>query len=221
MQRARSYRALTGDSCHVNASARFRSAGPRFRTVRERRGALTRRLYARSAGLPTQSPTMVAGLRRVATSVWVPFVTSRQRVPGFGHRHWCSPVVDVIDKARPRLLVATTSALPRGRDLGGASGGGTTYPRKPTPTTAALSASTDLQIGSPTGSAYAEAERVSRVHVTAWVIAMSVLQRNHTPRRNRPADPNALGILPIDTFDGTAHAVQKLGIRGMHMGWCD
>jgi hypothetical protein len=202
MQRARSYRALTGDSCHVNASVRFRSAGSRFRTVRERRGALTRRLYARSAGLPTQSPTMVAGLRRVATSVWVPFVTSRQRVPGFGHRHWCSPVVDVIDKARPRLLVATTSALPRGRDLGGASGGGTTYPRKPTPTTAALSASTDLQIGSPTGSAYAEAERVSRVHVTAWVIAMSVYK----------------GIMPIAAIDRPIRTRSEFCLSTRSMG---
>jgi len=34
------------------------------------------RLHTRSPDLPTQSPTIIAGLRRIATSLWLHFVTS-------------------------------------------------------------------------------------------------------------------------------------------------
>jgi hypothetical protein len=34
------------------------------------------RLSTRSPDSPTQSPTMIAGLRRIATSLWLHFVTS-------------------------------------------------------------------------------------------------------------------------------------------------
>ena len=116
---------------------------------------------ARSSEPPAQSPTMIAGLRRIATSLWLHFVASPQRMPGISHRRRGRPVVDVIDRAPPRSLSATTSALSRGSNPGGASGCGTTCPRKPTPTTTTLSTSTDPQLTPPTRSDYAESERVS------------------------------------------------------------
>ena len=49
-----------------------------------------------------QSPTTIAGLCRFATSLWLHFVASPQRVPGIGHRRRGSPVVNVIYRAPPR-----------------------------------------------------------------------------------------------------------------------
>jgi hypothetical protein len=50
-----------------------------------------------------QSPTNIAGLRRIATSLWLHFVASPQRVPVFGHRRRGRPVVNVIYRVPPRL----------------------------------------------------------------------------------------------------------------------
>ncbi len=89
-----------------------------------------------------QSPTMFAGLHGIATRTWLRFVASPQRMPALGYRLRGQTVVSVIDSASP-LVVAATSALPRGREPGRASGCGPTCPRQPTPTTAAPTASTD------------------------------------------------------------------------------
>jgi hypothetical protein len=51
---------------------------------------------------PTQSPTMIAGLRRFATSLWLRSVALPQRVPVFGYRRWGRPVVNVIYRVPPR-----------------------------------------------------------------------------------------------------------------------
>lgn len=45
---------------------------------------------------------MIAGLRRIATSPWLHFVASPQRVPGFAHRRWGPHVVNVLDRLPPR-----------------------------------------------------------------------------------------------------------------------
>jgi hypothetical protein len=67
---------------------------------------------------------MIAGLRRLATSLWLHFVASPQRVPGIGHRRRGSPVVNVIDRVPPhrdrlqhrRYPAATTREGIRRRD---------------------------------------------------------------------------------------------------------
>jgi hypothetical protein len=50
---------------------------------------------------PTQNPAIIAGLRRIATSLWLHFVASPQRVPAFGYRRRSQPVVNLIDKLSP------------------------------------------------------------------------------------------------------------------------
>ncbi len=57
---------------------------------------------ARFACAPTQSPAMIAGLRRIATSLWLRFVASPQRMPIFRYRRWGRPVVSFIYKVPPR-----------------------------------------------------------------------------------------------------------------------
>ena len=58
----------------------------------------------------SKSPTMIAGLRRLATSLWLHFVASPQRMPVFDHRRWRQPVVNVIDKSTSRSSNTSTSA---------------------------------------------------------------------------------------------------------------
>jgi hypothetical protein len=54
----------------------------------------------------TRSPTIIAGLHRVATSLWLHFVASPQRVPVSGYRRRGRAVVNVIYRLPPsrRLL---------------------------------------------------------------------------------------------------------------------
>jgi hypothetical protein len=66
---------------------------------------------------PTQSPTVIAGLRRFAISLWLHFVASPQRVPAFGHRRRGRAVVYVIYRVPPPSWITTTSARSRGREL--------------------------------------------------------------------------------------------------------
>jgi hypothetical protein len=49
----------------------------------------------------TQSPAIIAGLRRVATSLWLLFVASPQRVPVSGYRRRGGTVVNVIYRLPP------------------------------------------------------------------------------------------------------------------------
>ena len=51
---------------------------------------------------PTQSPVMIAGPRRIATSLWLHFVASPQRMPIFRYRRWGRSVVNVIYRVPPR-----------------------------------------------------------------------------------------------------------------------
>jgi hypothetical protein len=90
--------------------------------------ALVRLLPEASAGIrrdkvafaPTQSPAVIAGLRRIATSLWLRFVASPQRMPIFRYRRWGRSVVNVIYRVPPRrrflqhrqYLVATNSRTP-------------------------------------------------------------------------------------------------------------
>jgi hypothetical protein len=69
-----------------------------------------------------QSPTIIAGLRRIATSLWLHFVASPQRVPVFGHRRRGRPVVNVIYKVPPPSSNTRTSARSRSHELRRASG---------------------------------------------------------------------------------------------------
>jgi hypothetical protein len=70
---------------------------------------------------PTQSPAVIAGLRRIATSLWLRFVASPQRMPIFRYRRWGQSVVNVIYRVPPRrrflqhrqYLVATNSGSTR------------------------------------------------------------------------------------------------------------
>jgi hypothetical protein len=68
-----------------------------------------------------QSPTIIAGLRRIATSLWLHFVASPQRVPVFGHRRRGRSVVNVIYRIPPQSSNVATSAT-RGCELRVASG---------------------------------------------------------------------------------------------------
>ena len=65
---------------------------------------------------PTQSPVVIAGLRRIATSLWLRFVASPQRMPICRYRRWDRPVVNLIDRVPPSSI-PTTSAIPRGHEL--------------------------------------------------------------------------------------------------------
>lgn len=51
--------------------------------------------------VPTQNPAIIAGLRRIATSLWLHFVASPQRAPAFGYQRGSRPVVSLIDKLPP------------------------------------------------------------------------------------------------------------------------
>ncbi len=51
---------------------------------------------------PTQSPAVIAGLRRIATSLWLRFVASPQRMPIFRYRRWGRPVMNLIYRVPPR-----------------------------------------------------------------------------------------------------------------------
>ena len=76
-----------------------RSQSERFETVFMSASCLAN---GAAIALPTRSPTIIAGLRRIATSLWLHFVALPQRVPGIGHRRRSRPVVNVIDKMPPR-----------------------------------------------------------------------------------------------------------------------
>jgi hypothetical protein len=105
-----------------------------------------------------RSPTIIAGLRRIATSLWPHFVASPQRVPVFGHRRRGRPVVNVIYRVPPPSSNTATSARSRGCELRRASGCVTLCPRNriaPPPS------SPRAPIHLPMLSDYAEPERVS------------------------------------------------------------
>src|SRR5438067_2422707 len=60
-------------------------------------------------------PATIAGLRRIATLLWLHFVALPQRVP-VGYRRWVRPVVDVIDKVpfsslNPRRAWLTSTSI--------------------------------------------------------------------------------------------------------------
>jgi len=70
----------------------------------------------RAPKAPTQSPAVIAGLRRIATSLWLHFVASPQRMPITRYRRSGRPVVDLIYRVPPSSI-PTTSAIPRGNEL--------------------------------------------------------------------------------------------------------
>jgi hypothetical protein len=90
-----------------------------------------------------KSPAIIAGLRRIATPLWLHFVASPQRVPVFGHRRRGRPVVNVIDKVPPHSSNTPTSARFRRRELRRASG---TLPAIPDRATDVVSTSADPPI---------------------------------------------------------------------------
>jgi len=71
----------------------------------------------RAPASPLRSPTIIAGLRRIATSLWLHFVASPQRVPVFGHRRWGRLGVNLIDRAPPFICYLSIGATswPRNR----------------------------------------------------------------------------------------------------------
>jgi hypothetical protein len=73
-----------------------------------------------------QSPAIIVGPHRIATSMWLRFVALPQRVPvpAVAHRRWGPPVINVIDRLPPRndwLHIGATLATP---NSGGASAAG-------------------------------------------------------------------------------------------------
>ena len=62
-----------------------------------------------------QSPTMIAGLHRIATCTWLHFVALPQRVPALGHRLRGQTVVSVIDKSPPGRRGCNIGAASRSR----------------------------------------------------------------------------------------------------------
>ena len=62
-----------------------------------------------------QSPTMIAGLRRIATCTWLHFVALPQRVPALGHRLRGQTVVSVIDRSPPGRRGCNIGAASRSR----------------------------------------------------------------------------------------------------------
>ncbi len=60
---------------------------------------------------------MIAGLRRIATSLWLHFVASPQRVPVLGYRRLGRPVVNLIYRLPPPSSNTSTSARSRDREL--------------------------------------------------------------------------------------------------------
>ena len=69
-----------------------------------------------------RSPTIIAGLRRIATQLCLHFVASPQRVPVFGHRRRGRPVVNVIYRVPPPSSNTATSVRSRGCELRRGSG---------------------------------------------------------------------------------------------------
>lgn len=111
---------------------------------------------APSKGGNARSPTIIAGLRRVATLPWLHFVASPQREPGIGHRLGGRPVVDFIYRAPPRrgwlqhrrCLAANSGEYP----AAGCCTRDRRYPRLLPEPRASIH---QLPVGSPTGSDYA------------------------------------------------------------------
>ena len=92
-----------------------------------------------------QSPTMIAGLHRIATSLWLHSVASPQRMPASAYRHGGPSVVSVIYRVPPPSLFPTTSALPRGM-TSGASGYEACPPHDPIQETHTVTTSTDSRL---------------------------------------------------------------------------
>jgi hypothetical protein len=65
----------------------------------------------------TQSPAIIVGLCRIATSLWPHFVASPQRVPVYRYRRRGRAVVIFIYIAPPASKIAAIWATPRGRAL--------------------------------------------------------------------------------------------------------
>jgi hypothetical protein len=55
----------------------------------------------------TQSPTLIAGLRRIATSLWLHFVALPQRVPVHQHRRLGGTVVIFFYRTPPLKRIAS------------------------------------------------------------------------------------------------------------------
>lgn len=126
-----------------------------------------------------QSPAIIAGLRRIATSLWLRFVALPQRAPVFDHRPRGRPVVNVIDRVAPPSSIAAQPTRSRGSKLSRASGRATRCPRN-------RIASPMSCPGAPTHtstlSRYAEPERVAKLRRPAGA-------GNRAPRGElRPAD---------------------------------
>ena len=62
-----------------------------------------------------QSPTMIAGLHRIATCTWLHFVALPQRVPALGHRLRGQTVMSVIDSEPPGRRGCNIGAVSRSR----------------------------------------------------------------------------------------------------------
>jgi hypothetical protein len=105
-----------------------------------------------------KSPAIIAGLRRIATSLWLHFVASPQRVPVFSHRRRGRPVVNVIYRASPPIVEHFSLGEISWLRTSGSIRLRNTLPVKPDRATDVVSTSTDPPI---TVLGYAEPERVS------------------------------------------------------------
>ena len=65
-----------------------------------------------------RSPTRFAGLRGIATSLWLRFVASPQRVPEFGYRRRGRTVVNVIDRRPPLRSLPQPRCVPAAASFG-------------------------------------------------------------------------------------------------------
>jgi hypothetical protein len=66
--------------------------------------------------VPMQSPAMIVGLHRIATSLWLHFVALPQRVPAVRYRRGGRPVINVIDRVPP-LITSNNVRIPPGTEV--------------------------------------------------------------------------------------------------------
>ena len=97
----------SGDTCKFADRTSLRTTAPE---VVDRRG-----LPFAQPEAPTQSPAVIAGLRSIATSLWLRSVASPQRMPITRYRRWGRLVVNVIYRVPPsrRFLRHRQYSYPR------------------------------------------------------------------------------------------------------------
>jgi hypothetical protein len=97
------YRRLAGDTDGGPGDIGGMSCA--LRQIRRRRRSGGNPPPLRRSIAPMQSPAVMAGLRRIATSLWLRFVALPQRLPIFCYRRWDRPVVSLIYRVPPRRRV--------------------------------------------------------------------------------------------------------------------